>query len=338
MHSSANGSRTIRIIESVCHDPAFNIAYEAHLTETLKENESILFLWRNAHTIVIGRNQNPWKECQVQKFEADGGRVIRRLSGGGAVYHDMGNLNFSIIDHESHYSVEDNIVCIQSAMQALGLHAEFTGKNDLTIQGRKFSGHAFFRIGQNHCHHGAVLVDTNLTVLSQYLTPSKLKLQTKSVDSVRARVTNLSDMIDGLQARTVAKHIEQAYSRHFGEKGAVQALETVDQAFIENTCGQWVDQMKSWGWTFTESPKFDVALSERFSWGTVELGLSVEQGRVSGFEVYTDCNETEGFESLKAKMQDAPFDRAWIEASIRAIGFQTERIGEDILSLLRRMV
>ena len=138
--------------------PYGNLAREACLLEAVGVGECILYLWQNQRTVVIGRNQNAWKECRMEQLEADGGHLVRRLSGGGAVYHDLGNLNFTFLVREEDYDVSRQLEVLVGAVNRLGIHAEKTGRNDVTVDGRKISGNAFYR-ADGHCyHHGTIPV------------------------------------------------------------------------------------------------------------------------------------------------------------------------------------
>lgn len=304
----------LKVIRSLCNDPVVNIGYEAFLTESVKEDEVLLFLWQNDNTIVIGRNQNPWKECQVEKFKEDGGRVIRRLSGGGAVYHDMGNLNFSIIAQAHNYDVLSNIEVIKNGMEKLGFDARFSGKNDLTIDGRKFSGHAYFESYKGFCHHGAILVSTNLSKLSEYLTPSKLKLQTKSVDSVKARVVNLSNLNENINVKEVEQALISAFITRYSSSINVKE---VDEKVMQKKAKDHISELMVWSWTFAECPKFSIELQNRFLWGTVDIGMTISNEVIQNFSIYTDSNEVEYFQELMSMLSGIRFDKKIGECKIR---------------------
>ncbi|WP_205124845.1 lipoate--protein ligase family protein, partial [Akkermansia muciniphila] len=169
-------------------DPVENLALEAALLEQVLEGECILYLWQNQCTLVIGRNQNCQRECRLQLLEGDGGTLVRRLSGGGAVYHDLGNLNFTFLAREPVFHVAKQLSVILQAVQSLGINAQVSGRNDLTIEGRKFSGNAFYQMGERRYHHGTILVDVDGAKLKRYLNVSPEKLRSKGVQSVQSRV------------------------------------------------------------------------------------------------------------------------------------------------------
>lgn len=260
------------------------------------------------------------------------------MSGGGAVYHDMGNLNFSIIAHRDDYNVAGNVEIIKDAMNKLGYDATFSGKNDLMIKGRKFSGHAFFEIGEKRCHHGAILVNTNLTVLSHYLTPSKLKMRTKSVDSVRARVMNLSDMNSDIHVNDVADKISEAFLQHYDEVGASKSSMIVNKRHVSDSAQKWLQQMNSWEWTFSESPKFDISLQDRFDWGTVEIGMVIDKGRIQSFQVFTDSNEVCYFQNVMRAMTGSVFEKKIVLRTLESVETNRSEFVSDLKSLLEHVL
>ena len=168
-------------IESDQVNPYKNLAVEEYLLLHCEPQECILYLWQNQNTVVIGRNQNAWKECKVESLEENGGHLARRLSGGGAVYHDLGNLNFTFLVSKENYSIDRQLEVIVKAVQKLGAKAEKSGRNDILIDGKKFSGNAFYRHGDHCYHHGTIMVAVDKERLGSYLTVSTAKLQSKGV-------------------------------------------------------------------------------------------------------------------------------------------------------------
>ncbi len=182
-------------------DPYYNLALEEWMLKNLREGETLLFLWQNENTIVIGRNQDAYAECRVDDFLRDRGKIARRHSGGGAVFHDLGNLCFSIISHENEKGKELYRDMVMGVTRAWGIHASFNGKNDFLAEGKKFCGSAGYTDGKNHCFHGTFLICSDIGKISRYLTPSVDKLRRNHVASVEARVGNLADAKPGITVR-----------------------------------------------------------------------------------------------------------------------------------------
>ena len=259
------------------------------MTSHVREGECILFLWQNRRTVVIGKNQNCWKECHVSALEEDGGFLARRLSGGGAVFHDLGNLNFTFIARRADYNVDRQLQVIIAALESLGLHSEKTGRNDVTVDGRKFSGNAFFQSGDYCCHHGTLLVDVDRELMSRYLNVSREKLASKSVSSVKSRVVNLRELLPGLTLEQLKMALVDAFSQVYGmrprhmEEGELPAEE------IERL----TERFASAAWKYGRKMPFDYELARRFGWGDIQLQLHVEGGVVLDAAAYSDAMDPE---------------------------------------------
>lgn len=188
-------------------DPYWNLAMEESLFEYADEKTAILFLWQNNHTIVIGRNQDAYMECKVDKFLADGGQLARRRSGGGAVYHDLGNLNFSIICLENAAKRTEYQQLVAKTLEHFGLKVMFNGRNDLLVFDKKFSGNAFYTNGRVLCQHGTILANTDIEKMSYYLTPNKEKLNRNYVKSVASKVINLRSVLPTITVEKIQQEI-----------------------------------------------------------------------------------------------------------------------------------
>lgn len=194
-------------------DPYQNLARERCLLEQAEENTAILFLWQNADTIVIGRNQDAYAECRAEEFLKDGGRIARRCSGGGAVYHDMGNLNISLIGRKSSLGMEDYLELVTRSLHSCDIRVEYNGRNDLLAFGKKFSGNACYERRGTFCCHGTILVHTDTLRMGHFLTPDVDKLARNRVKSVGARVGNLSELCPGLTVKDICEaliHVSNA--------------------------------------------------------------------------------------------------------------------------------
>lgn len=212
--------RNIKIVYSTSNDPWFNLSVEEYLLSCVQKDEVILYLWQNQNTIVIGKNQNPWKECSCDEFERNGGKLARRLSGGGAVFHDLGNLNFTFIMDKNLYDLNKQLSIILNSCKNLGINAEFTGRNDITVNGRKFSGNAFYFAKDSAYHHGTILIDTNFEKLTKYLQVSKEKIDSKGIKSVKSRVVNLKSIKKDLTVEKMMKELKQNFIKVYGTRGS----------------------------------------------------------------------------------------------------------------------
>jgi len=190
--------------------PYYNLALERSLFDFVDEDTVILYLWQNSHTIVIGKNQNAYAECKVDEFIKDGGTLARRPSGGGAVYHDLGNLNFSIICKESIAKEHTYQRIVKDALSYFGIVSEFNGRNDLTVDDKKFSGNAFYVKDDVLCQHGTILINSDFKELSKYLTPDISKLERNHVKSVESRVVNLPEISDKITVESMKEAMIKA--------------------------------------------------------------------------------------------------------------------------------
>ena len=190
--------------------PYYNLALERSLFDFVDEDTVILYLWQNSHTIVIGKNQNAYAECKVDEFIGAGGTLARRPSGGGAVYHDLGNLNFSIICKESIAKEHTYQRIVKQALGYFGIVSEFNGRNDLTVNDKKFSGNAFYVKDDVMCQHGTILINSDFKELSKYLTPDISKLERNHVKSVESRVVNLSEISNQITVESLKEAMIKA--------------------------------------------------------------------------------------------------------------------------------
>ncbi|GMQ64309.1 lipoate--protein ligase [Vallitalea maricola] len=292
----------VKMICSNSTDPWYNLALEEYLLRGINENEIILYLWQNDNTVVIGRNQNPWKECKCKKLENEGGKLARRLSGGGAVYHDLGNLNFTFVMDKNLYDLDRQLNVILQAVRSFGIDAEFSGRNDLTVHGKKFSGNAFYFLDKSSYHHGTILIDTDFSKLTDYLQVSKEKISSKGIDSVRSRVINLSELNDSLTTENMKRYLIDSFENIYGKSSTVINVDN-DTYNIQEI----YDKYASWKWRFGEAPKFDITFDKRFSWGGFELGLNLKNGHIKEAKIYSDAMNSQLIQKMASCLLDVPF-------------------------------
>lgn len=295
--------QSIALYESKSFDPHYNLAVEQYLLEAARDR-CILYLWQNQNTVVIGRNQNPWKECRTTLLAEEGGHLARRLSGGGAVFHDLGNLNFTFLMPQADYDLDRQLAVIQEAVQSLGIPTERSGRNDILAMGRKFSGNAFYKNGFQAYHHGTLLVDVDMVKLSRYLNPSKAKLQSKGVDSVRSRVVNLKELhpditIDSLKAALI---------KAFRDVYALPPQKLSDSDLDMPRIRELAERNRSWEWNFGQKLPFTFECEERFSWGSLQIQLQLANGVIQQAKIYSDSMDWSFIPELEKKLEGCRFD------------------------------
>ena len=249
-------------------DGWLNLARDGYFLENNKKGDVILYFYVNKNAVIIGRNQNAWKECSIANMDADGVQLVRRHSGGGAVFHDNGNLNFSFITDEKHYDLNRQMRVILNAVSKLGLKAELSGRNDITVDGKKFSGNAFSLAKGNRSHHGTILVNADLTKLSNYLCVSKEKMRSKGIDSVRARVCNICELSSGLTVEAMRRLVIESFIEEYGA-----ASEYVFDGTALAEVEERRERLASWEWRFGKTPQFDFETDKRFSFGDTQIYL-----------------------------------------------------------------
>ena len=284
-------------------NPYINIATEKLLLESVPENSCILYLWQNENTVVIGRNQNAWAECRTNLLAEEGGKLARRLSGGGAVFHDIGNLNFTFLMNDADYDLDKQLSVIQNACQSVGIPVIRSGRNDLLTDGQKFSGNAFYHTQEKAYHHGTLLVNANMEKLSRYLTPSKAKLQAKGVSSVRSRVINLQDIVPPLTCRTLSDCMEEAFCSVYKLTAEDILLTKEDSLKIE----EYAKTLSSWEWLYGPRLPFSVEYEQRFAWGSVSIQLQIQSGKIIDIKVYSDAMDWTLASAVELALMDCRF-------------------------------
>lgn len=291
----------IRILLSQSTNPWFNLATEDWIFRELDPRTHVLFLWRNADTVVIGRHQNPWVECRVQNMEADGIFLARRQSGGGAVFHDLGNTNFTFLSSSAGYNQDANFQIIIAALSRFGIHAERSGRNDILVDGFKVSGSAFKHTRERSFHHGTLLLHADLGRLTNYLNPSAKKLESKGIKSVRSRVANLETFAPGIDHAAACTAVIDAFRAYHGEDVEPETLDLETLQRIPSL-NEYYQQMADWEWRFGNTPDFTHHLEQRFAWGGIDLHLDVHKGCVERAKVYSDALFPEMIDSLNKRL------------------------------------
>lgn len=278
----------MQYIESSCTDPRWNLAMEEYVFSHMDPTRTYFILWQNHNTIVIGKNQNTVAEVNAQCVKEREISVVRRLSGGGAVYHDLGNLNFTFIaDADKMNEIDFGRFCLPvvQTLRNLGIPAEVNGRNDMTILGKKFSGNAQYTRNGRVLHHGTLMFSSNLSVVSEALQVNREKLLSKGISSVSSRVCNISDH---LQEQITLEEFKKELLRNIIGTGSVESyIFTPDDlsaiAKIKET------RYDLWDWNYGYSPQYQITKKQRIEGcGTVEVSYSVDRGIIQGLQFLGD--------------------------------------------------
>lgn len=311
--------------------PYKNLAMEEYLLDSVEENQCILYLWQNRHTVVIGKNQNAYKECRVEALRGDGGFLVRRLSGGGSVFHDLGNLNFTFLIRDRHYDVSRQLSVIQRAVRKFGLNAEKSGRNDICIDGRKFSGNAFYKRGDHCYHHGTILINADMQNMSKYLNVSQDKLKANSVSSVKSRVINLKELNDEVNVENITEALVEAFGEEYGltpekiEKSQVDA--TIIQALT--------DKFSSEEFIFGRNMKADYEIKNRFKWGGIDLCFKISGDKIEDVIIYSDSMEWDFKDELEEAFKNIGFSKKELIKSLEGI---KESLNSEVYEDLHELI
>lgn len=318
-------------------DPAWNLAVEQYVFDSLPKDRMYFMLWQNDNAIIIGKHQNTLAQINEAYVKEHGIRVVRRLSGGGAVYHDMGNLNFTFIaDAAQKDTLDFQLFCkpVIRALAAVGVHAQVNGRNDMTIDGKKFSGNSQYVKNGRVMHHGTILFRSNLDTVNCALQVDPEKIQAKGVSSVRSRVTNVSEYLseDVTLPQFRKLLLESVLQETFGEE---YVLTEEDLAKI----GQLRDERyNTWQWNYGHSPECTLRKKARFEGcGTVEALLTVSHGRVEHVQFYGDFFSVNEPSELAQKLIGCRPERADYAKALENVAISEYFVGltaEQFLALM----
>ncbi len=314
-------------------NPFLNIAVENHLLACKNEQTITLYLWRNHRTVVIGQNQNPYSEVNMDALTADGGHLMRRRTGGGAVYHDSGNLNFSFIVPKALYDQPRQFEVLQRAVRHFGLHTEVSGRNDVLVevptnepdgerQMRKFSGNAFSKGHYNNLHHGTILIHTNMDDLQRYLRPKPAKLRKHGVESVQSRVANLGDLCSDITAESIQQPLHEAFEQVYGASSTVLDFDVLAS---HPDVVKLRDEFASDRWRLGNWSDFRFQRSAQYEWGGVEIALGIEGNTIRTVQIASDALDMQAIDEAKHLLTGA---------DIMTMPVSDNAIVTDILSLV----
>ncbi|MDD3271743.1 MAG: lipoate--protein ligase [Syntrophomonadaceae bacterium] len=318
------------------NDPYFNLALEDYLLNRGDIKEDIFLLWQNSPVVVVGRNQNTVEEINQSFIQEKGIEVVRRISGGGAVYHDLGNLNFTFIVNDAPSLTLDFTrftAPVIKALETIGVKAEDQGRNDISIKGRKFSGNAQCRQRGRLMHHGTILFDTNLEDMEQALTVDSAKISSKGVKSVRSRVTNITEHIS---SPVSIEEFQDILSSTIDKNRECRELSPSELSIVESLRD---NKFRRWEWIYGFSPPFNVRKSQRFDWGSIDFRINVIKGLITDCKIYGDFFATGDISIIEQQLIGVRYrdeDLRQVLEHINLAAYFPSAYVKDIIELIRK--
>lgn len=299
-------------------DPSINLAIEEYVLQNFGEEDTYLLFYINEPSIIIGRNQNSVEEINTDYVDEQGIKVVRRLSGGGAVYHDEGNLNFSFItkdDGNSFHNFAKFTKPVVEALNHLGVPAELIGRNDLLVEGRKISGNAQFSTKGRMFSHGTLMFDSEIEHVVAALNVKKEKIESKGIKSIRSRVANISEY---LKEEITMIEFKDLILRHiFGVEDVkdVPRYKLTEQDWKEiHKISE--ERYQNWDWNFGKSPSFNMKESHKFDSGLLDVRLDVKKGMIENCKIYGDFFGIGDVKEIEQKLSSIRHEREAIEEAL----------------------
>lgn len=317
-------------------DPTINLAIEEYCVKNLNINETYLLFYINEPSIIIGKNQNTVEEINADYVREKGIHVVRRLSGGGAVYHDLGNLNFSFItkdDGDSFHNFKKFTEPVTVALGKLGINAELSGRNDILAEGRKISGNAQFLTKGRMFSHGTLLFDSEIDHVVSALNVKMDKIQSKGIKSIRSRVANIAEFLS--EKTTIEEFKQLLLENIFEGENEIPTYELTEEDWKE-IYKISEERYRNWEWNYGKSPKFNLQHSHRFPVGQVDVRLEVQKGVVSECKIYGDFFGVEDVRDIEERLSGKVFDQeafAAALADVEVLRYFGNITKEDFLSL-----
>ncbi|MGG4546968.1 lipoate--protein ligase [Rossellomorea marisflavi] len=302
-------------------DPRINLAIEEYALKNLDINESYLLFYINEPSIIIGKNQNTIEEINTDYVEKQGLHVVRRLSGGGAVYHDLGNLNFSFItkdDGDSFHNFKKFTEPVIEALNKLGVKAELSGRNDILAEGRKISGNAQFSTRGRMFSHGTLLFDSEMENVVSALRVKKDKIESKGIKSIRSRVANISEFLE--EKMTIEEFRSTLLKYIFNDSDVEEYVLTDDDWDRIHALSK--ERYQNWDWNYGKSPSFNLQHSHRFPVGQIDVRLEVKKGTIENCKIYGDFFGVGNVDEIEEKLTGIRYERNEIERVLEAVDIQ----------------
>ncbi|CAM3263436.1 lipoate--protein ligase [Filibacter tadaridae] len=319
-------------------DPRINLAIEEYVLKTMDiDKDSFLLFYINEPSIIIGRNQNTIEEIDTDFVDINGIHVVRRLSGGGAVYHDLGNLNFSFItkdDGDSFRNFKKFTEPVVEALANMGVKAELLGRNDLLIDGRKISGNAQFSTNGRMFSHGTLMFDTEIERVVSALKVKKDKIESKGIKSIRSRVANITEFLK--EPMTIEQFRLEVLNSIFDGNENINYMELTEEDW-ENIRALSKKRYGNWEWNYGKSPNFNMQHSHRFPVGGIDVRLQVNKGLIEDVNIFGDFFGVGDVAVLEESLKGVQYDKQSMSDALNSVDIPTYLGGitkEEFLQLI----
>ncbi|MGN1414450.1 MAG: lipoate--protein ligase [Anaerovoracaceae bacterium] len=302
-------------IETGSSDVYYNFGLEYYFTKEKPLPDTVFLFWRTTPTLMTGKYQNVLEEINKPYADSHGIHIVRRMSGGGTIYTDLGGWQYTFIQQKETESISfhEYIAPVIDGLKEMGVHAEFNGRNDLTIDGRKFSGTAQYRLGDRIVHHGSLLFDTDIEQMVASTTVDDYKILSKSIKSVRDRVTNISDHLP------VPMDAEQ-----FKEKMVRHIMRGSDKVYVpteedQKRIRQLADtKFRSWEQIYGANPRFNIERTGRFAGGKIQFKMDIRKGIIEEISVYGDFFATVDGEAICSALRGCRYEQQAVLEALRS--------------------
>ncbi|MDZ7293719.1 lipoate--protein ligase [Mycoplasmopsis pulmonis] len=323
----------MKIFVSKTYDPYKTLPLEELLLKDASIDDEIVYIYQHENAIILGRNQNTYEEVNADYVKEKNIDIVRRISGGGAVYQDLGNICFSFITHNNKNSYMNFLNPIIQFLKSLGLNADFKGRNDLVVNGFKVSGNAQYIYKDKMIHHGTLLFKTDFSVMASALNPSKLKIASKGIKSIKQRVANIYDLLPNkIEEDVFIQKMIKFFVEEFGAE-----LWEIDQSRYETKLKELSSFRKSQEWLYGKNPKFDVVNQAKFDGGILTVKYSIKDGNFESLKFEGDFLSSNNTEEIAEKLIGKKYDKNTVMDLLNSVSFE-EYFGllqkEEIIALL----
>jgi lipoate-protein ligase A len=316
------------------NDPGINLALEEYCLREIQSDESFLLFYINEPSIIIGRHQNTIEEINTSYVEEHGIHVVRRISGGGAVYHDLGNLNFSFITNKGaspELDFRSFTEPVVKALAGMGVNAELSGRNDITVDGRKISGNAQYFANRRMFSHGTLLFNSEIDNVVASLKVKPGKIESKGLKSIRSRVANICEFLK--DPMTIEEFRLSILTSVFEGAGTIPQVELTERDW-ERIHELSARKYRTWEWNYGRSPEFNIRRSNRFPFGEIDLRIEVDRGLITQFAMYGDFFSLREMDAFENAFIGVPYEASAIRNTLVNVDVQTYLPGMTVDELL----